>query len=380
VSSSELIEHAGYFRDSHKLTAYQQALDDVVRPGDVVVDLGAGTGLLGLMAARAGAGRVYMVDRGSILGAAQEIAARNGYADRMVPVRGTSTEIVLPELADVVVCDQIGGFVYDAGVLEYFDDARRRFLKPGGALMPGRFTLNLAPVSAPGPRADVDIWASNPAGFDTAAVHRLAINTEWHVEASAVTVVSNPAALENIEASSLDPVANTATFAFDDSATVDGLLGWFDAELAPGIHVTNAPHADHRMQRWCNFYPVDHPLEVAPGDTLTAAIDLRPGPQHVTWTVALDRQGSSSGRWRHSTLLGQFLSQDDLARVRGADALELTPQGEVVSAALSMVNGRAATRDIVESVLDVNTDAFHDRDRAHSTLERALARWTRMVP
>jgi predicted RNA methylase len=131
VSSSELIEHAGYFRDSRKISAYQQALDNVVREGDVVVDLGAGTGLLGLLALRAGAGRVYMVDRGSILGPAQEIAARNGFADRMVAVRGSSTDIVLPERADVIVCDQIGGFVYDAGVLDFFDDARRRLLKPG---------------------------------------------------------------------------------------------------------------------------------------------------------------------------------------------------------------------------------------------------------
>ena len=380
MSSSELIEHAGYFRDSHKLTAYQRALDDVVRPGDVVVDLGAGTGLLGLMAARAGAGRVYMVDRGSILGVAQEIASRNGFADRMVPIRGTSTEIVLPELADVVVCDQIGGFVYDAGVLEYFNDARRRLLKPDGALVPGRFTLHVAPVCAPGPRADVDVWASNPAGFDTAAVHRLAINTEWHVEASAIELASDPAAMGDIEASSLERVANTATFTFDEATTVDGLLGWFDAELAPGIHLTNAPHADDRMQRWCNFYPVERPLEIAPGDTLSAGIDLRPGPQHITWTVAWDRQGDSLGRWRHSTLLGQFLSPDDLARVSGADALELTPQGTAVSAALAMVDGRAATKDIVESVLDIHADAFHDRDRAHSTLESALARWARVSP
>ena len=378
MSSSELIEHAGYFRDSRKLAAYQQALDDVVRPGDVVVDLGAGTGLLGLMAARAGAGRVYMVDSGSILGAAEEIATRNGYADRMVPVRGLSTDLALPELADVVVCDQIGGFVYDAGVLEYFDDARTRLLKPDGALMPRGFTLHLAPVSALEARADVDIWAGSPAGFDTSAVHRLAVNTEWRVRATQVRLSAQPASVARIEASSLDPVVAETTYTFTEAVTVDGLLGWFDAELAEGVHVTNAPDASDRMERWCNFYPVERPLDVVPGDTLTASIDLRPRSRHMTWTIEWARDGSRLGRWRHSTLLGQFLAPDDLARAQRAAALELTPQGEAVSAALASVDGRTSMKDIVEVVLAEHRSAFFGSARAQSTLERSLAAWTRV--
>ncbi|MGI9086000.1 MAG: 50S ribosomal protein L11 methyltransferase [Aeromicrobium sp.] len=380
MSSSELIEHAGYFRDARKLSAYQQAIDDVVRPGDVVVDLGAGTGLLGLMAARAGAARVYMVDWGSILGPAQEIAARNGYADRMIPMRGSSTDVELPELADVVICDQIGGFVYDAGVLEYFEDARRRLLKPDGTLMPGAFTLHLAPVSAPEARADVDIWAGDPAGFDTSAVHRLAINTEWRIEGSKARLSAIPATVASLEASSLDPVASTVSFTLDQPMSVDGLLGWFDAELAPGVHLTNAPDSPERMQRWCNFYPVERPLDVKPGDTLTATIDLRPRSQHITWSVEWARDGSSIGRWRHSTLLGQFLAPDDLARVHGATALEMTPQGVAVAAALSRVDGRTSMQDIITAVLDEHPDAFLGSSRAQSTLERSLAKWTRVSP
>ena len=380
MSSSELIEHAGYFRDSRKLAAYQKALDDVVRPGDVVVDLGAGTGLLGLMAARAGAGRVYMVDSGPILGAALEVAERNGHADIIVAVRGASTDVVLPEPADVVVCDQIGGFVYDAGVLEYFDDARQRFLKPGGTLVPGAFTLHVAPVTAAGPRADVDVWADNPSGFDTSAVHRLAVNTEWRVAASTVQVVAQSAPIASLASSSLDRVSGTATYAFSEPATVDGLVGWFDAELAPGVHLTNAPDAPDRMQRWCNFYPVEHPFDARPGDTMTAAIDLRPRSQHITWTVEWSRDGTRLGRWRSSTLLGQFLAPDDLARLRSQAALEITPQGRAVVAALAMVDGTTSMKEVIESVLAEHPGAFFGSSRAEAVLEHALARWTHVKP
>lgn len=377
MSSSELIEHAGYFRDTHKLSAYQQALDDVVQPGDVVVDLGAGTGLLGLMAVRAGAGRVYMVDSGPILGAALEIASRNGYADRMIPVQSASTDVVLPELADVVVCDQIGGFVYDAGVLEYFDDARRRLLKPDGILMPASFTLHLAPVTVPEARADVDIWADRPAGFDTTAVHALAVNTEWRIEGAAAQLAAPQATIATVASSSLDPVTESVAFTFDASATVDGLLGWFDAELAPGVRLTNAPDAPDRMQRWCNFYPVERPLEVQAGDTLTAAISLRPRSHHITWTVEWTRNGSRLGRWRQSTLLGQFLAPDDLARSHEDTPLELTPQGEAMSAALARVDGGISMKDVLASTMDAHPDAFFDLNRAKTTLELWLAKWTR---
>ena len=378
MSSAELIEHAGYFRDSRKLSAYQQAVDIAVRPGDVVVDLGSGTGLLGLMAARAGAARVYMVDWGPILGLAEEIAAKNGYSDRVIPVRGSSLDVVLPELADVVMCDQIGGFVYDAGVLEYFEDAARRLLKPGGVLLPSAFTLHLAPVHAPEARENVDIWGAGPGGFDTSAAHRLAINTEWRIDGSQVTLAAQPAAVATIASSSVEPVTHSTTFTFDNGGSVDGLLGWFDAELAPGVSLTNAPGAPARMQRWCNFYPAKHSLEVLPGDTLTASIDLRPRSQHITWTLEWNRDGSVLERSRHSTLLGQFLGPDDLKRANTASILEITPQGEAHRASLAKVDGTTSIRDIVNSVVAEYPDAFGDESRARLTLERSLAKWTRV--
>jgi hypothetical protein len=134
------------------------------------------------------------------------------------------------------------------------------------------------------------------------------------------------------------------------------------------------------MQRWCNFYPVERPLDVLPGDTLTANVDLRPRSQHITWSVEWTRDGSRLGRSRHSTLLGRFIAPDDLARVHGAAVLEMTPQGEAVSAALASVDGRTSMQDIVDSVLKQHPDAFFDSGRAQSMLERSLAKWTRVSP
>ena len=78
MTASELAEHAGYLGDEAKLKSYGDALEAVVADGrEVVLDLGAGSGILGLLAARVGARRVYAVDSGPIVGAAAEVAARS---------------------------------------------------------------------------------------------------------------------------------------------------------------------------------------------------------------------------------------------------------------------------------------------------------------
>src|SRR4029453_11588483 len=102
-----------YLEDDMRLTAFAQAISSTVRPGDVVVDLGCGTGILGLLACRAGAARVYAIDAGGMAEIARVIAAANGLADRIAIINGHSQQVSLPERADVVLCDQIGHFGFE---------------------------------------------------------------------------------------------------------------------------------------------------------------------------------------------------------------------------------------------------------------------------
>src|SRR5262245_57609166 len=99
------------------MAAYATAVAEVVRPCDLVLDLGAGTGILGLLACRAGARRVYAVDAGSMIEVAREVCRANGYDDRVTFVKKLSLDAELPERVDVIVADQIGRFGFDAGIL-----------------------------------------------------------------------------------------------------------------------------------------------------------------------------------------------------------------------------------------------------------------------
>src|SRR5438132_12369420 len=129
-----LDEHRLYLADTARVSAFQRAIEEVVTPGDVVLDLCAGTGILGLMACRAGAKRVYAVDEGPIVGLAREVAKANGFQDRITHIKGLSTRVALPEIVDVVLADQIGRFGLESGIPESFADVRVRFLNTGAVL------------------------------------------------------------------------------------------------------------------------------------------------------------------------------------------------------------------------------------------------------
>ena len=120
--------------------SFRRAIDAVVRPGDVVLDVGAGSGILSMFAAKAGAARVYAVERTTVAVLARELAAANGLGELMEVMHGDVLDVELPEPVDVIVSEWLGGFGIDEGMLAPVIAARDRWLKPGGAMIPQSVT------------------------------------------------------------------------------------------------------------------------------------------------------------------------------------------------------------------------------------------------
>ena len=89
-----------------------------------------------MFAARAGAARVYAVERTSAAVLAQELAAANGVAEIVQVIHGDVLDVDLPERVDVIVSEWLGGFGIDEGMLVPVIVARDRWLKPGGVMIP----------------------------------------------------------------------------------------------------------------------------------------------------------------------------------------------------------------------------------------------------
>ena len=141
--ATTLDEHYGYLSDRVKREQYQAAIERLVHPEHVVLDLGCGSGLLGLMALRAGARKVLFVEEGAIIEVARQTVADAGFADKAEFFRANSFELILPEQVDVAICDHVGYFGFDYGVLDLLADAKKRFLKPNGTIVPAQLELQV---------------------------------------------------------------------------------------------------------------------------------------------------------------------------------------------------------------------------------------------
>ena len=143
------VEHARMLHDDRRTRDYLAAISAAVRPGDVVLDIGTGSGVLAVAAARAGARRVYAVEASDIAEVAGRVFAANGVTDTVTLVPGWSREIELPEPADLLVAEIIGNEPLEEEILETTLDARHRLLKPEARLIPHTLTLLARPLRLP---------------------------------------------------------------------------------------------------------------------------------------------------------------------------------------------------------------------------------------
>jgi protein arginine N-methyltransferase 1 len=141
----DMRQHDRMLGDAVRCDAYWEGLNKHIAPGDVVVDLGTGSGVLAFFASRAGAEKIHAIEHGPLADAAEAIAADNGITNVEVH-RLHSSKFELPEKADVIVHEQIGEALFNERVIENVVDLRDRVLRPGGKILPAHLTLFIEPV------------------------------------------------------------------------------------------------------------------------------------------------------------------------------------------------------------------------------------------
>jgi protein arginine N-methyltransferase 1 len=334
-----LEEHHHYYRDSARNDAYARALEELVTPGARVLDLGSGTGLLGMLALRAGAGHVYAVDGGPILELARSLFKANGMEDRATFVRGWSTAVTLDEPVDLVVCDQIGNFGVGPGLFTVLSDARSRHLREGGATTPGRIALEVAPVHYPKGRKVVDAWKQPLHDLDFALVHETAQHGRFAAELESEHLLGDPVTV--CEGDPSDPglahMKGDVRLLVNQAGMLHGLGGWWRARLSPSVETTNSPVAEDRVvSRHHVFLPIAEPLGVKPGDEIAVTISVSTREEMVAWTVEVGER-----TFRHGEFLGALGSAEDFRR---HDPEHVPGAGERARAA-TLVLERAAAGD-----------------------------------
>ncbi len=364
--SLELDEHRLYLSDQARLGAFRKALAESVRPDDIVLDLGTGTGILGMLACEAGAARVYAVDSGPIAGVARAVVAANGLDGRMTVVREHSTVVRLPEPVSLILTDQIGNFGFNAGLFEYISDACTRLMAPGGRTIPCWIELWTAPVEHEVIRRNVAFWSQRPAGFDYGPAATIAQSTGYPVEIAAGQLLGPGAMTIRVEPpTSTGPLAGTAATTITRAGILDGVAGWFHAGLSPSVVLTNAPGAPGQIDRRQVVLPLKTPRPVQPGNRIEIRLRVIAPVSMVEWRVtATPSTGGPGWTERGSTFAGLLLSKEDTARTRPDWRPSLTARGHARQTVLALCDGRHALRDIEQEVLARHPDVLRSAEDA----------------
>lgn len=259
-------------RDERRHALYAQAFRKVFPPGCTVLDIGAGTGLFAMLAAREGAGRVIACERNSLVAdAARQIVEKNGYSDRVTVIAKDSHELEigtdLDGPADVLLWDNLSNDLLGAGAVEAIEDARRRLLKPCAPIIPQRCEVRVA-------LAEADAAACSRMdmvdGFDMTAFNRLR-PTQVTIGRGSFERRSDPATVFDFDfAGDTAITAGTGDAVVTATAgTVDGIVQWLRFHVANGILYDTGDGEDvtaFGMQ----FHAVE-PFECEPGQRIAIA-------------------------------------------------------------------------------------------------------------
>ncbi len=128
-------EHFGMVRDTVRVSAYRRAIFRHCKD-KTVVEIGCGSGILSIFAAKAGARRVIAIEESRIADLAAAMFEANGVADRIELRRANSRDVSLDEQADVIIHEVLGVDPFGENILPFIEDARERLLAPGGILIP----------------------------------------------------------------------------------------------------------------------------------------------------------------------------------------------------------------------------------------------------
>lgn len=347
---------AGYGRmiaDGIRTDAYAQALEREIKNGDVVAELGTGPGIFALLACRFGARRVYAFEPSGVIEVAREIAAANGFADRIEFIPKMSTESTLPEAANVVVSDIRGILPLLGKSVVSIMDARERFLAPNGRMIPASDTLWIAPVKAPELyREHLGLWNGRPYDFDMSAASFRTINSLKQCWLTADQLLLEPRCLATLDYPTIQrPDLDAAvSWTVNEASHGHGVVLWFDSVLTEGITLTNRPGAPQLIYRQA-FFPWPAPLDVCPGDTLTVKVSARlVGDEYVwRWDTQLVSKNSSNGAkppFRQSTFFGSDFSLPQLRTSASQFQPRLNEDGLIHRRVLSLMEGNLSLEAI----------------------------------
>ena len=279
-------------QDQVRNRAFKEAILRTVKQGDVVIDLGTGTGILAIWAAQAGAKRVYAIEETDVAEVAEAVIKDNGFENVITVLKANSSEVTLQEQADVLIAEIVGHFLFEEGIVEAIAEVREVLLKPNARIIPNSASVLAAPVELDEAFEEIKFWDSwkNPS---LSAVKEKAASSAYVETVSAEAVRSKPEKLFDIDFNSIKPerMMSETTFTLDQDCSIDAIAGWFKLHLDNDSCIHTSPWSAQTHWQQCVF-PLTAPFELAKFDTVKFCISLESFSPGAKWLWELSTTDS----------------------------------------------------------------------------------------
>lgn len=280
MDQRNLLMHQVMLADRVRLDSYEKALAQLVAPGAVVADVGAGTLALTALALRYGAGHVYAIEADpQLVALADRIIEANGWTGRVTLVAGDARHVPLPGKVDVIVAELIGNLGPEEDMGRILRLVGRRYLRPGGVVVPRRLVTYLAAV-----QFDDEGWGVWRDGFldmrlDVVQQY-VEPRAQLHFFTRAPTILGGPAVLADSDGGGgAARPGRMPPLVIGRPGSLHAVVGYFDATLVPGVSLSNFP-----SYPGCNWavwvWPLRH-TAVEPGDEVQVRVRMPEGGRVV---------------------------------------------------------------------------------------------------
>lgn len=352
--------------DTGRMAAYFKVLKTIISSDKVVLDIGTGTGILSLLACHLGAKKVYAIEPADAIWVAQEIARVNGYSDRIEFIQDISTNITLPKLVDVIISDLRGVLPLFQRHIPSLIDARQRFLKSNGVLVPQQDMLWVTVVEATEMYQDfASPWTDQPYGFDMTAATRYVTNT-WK-KAQSVTpemFLVEPQCWATLDYRTIMNPNVTAELEWltERTGLAHGLCLWFDATLIEGVGFSNAPSQPDLIYGKA-FFPFSHPINLEKNDVINLKLKANlVGDDYIwRWATKVLQQGNAKdikASFNQSTFFATPISPKQLQKQSDQFVPQINNTAKVDKLALNLMENALPLGTIAQRLTEQFSDRF----------------------
>lgn len=262
--------------DDLRNKAFYEALKKVIIKGKTVVaDIGSGTGFLSFLAAKLGAKECHLYEYDEeLLKLSREIAAKNNIKNCKF-FAAHSVEIKNPPKADIVISETLGNYALEENIIENMRDAKK-FLKPGGIIIPQKIEQFVAPIISPRLTNKINTWEDVGFGLDLNAITPSALNNMFVYKILPADLLQQKNAIQkwddiDLRKNEQSVRAKSAQWKIEKDCEVFGFAVWWNCELIPGITLSTSPY--EKPTHWDQiFLPLVKPLNLKSGEILNLSI------------------------------------------------------------------------------------------------------------